>query len=59
MTEQNRGGRPCGRHNIRPTRQEVAGYFELLRGAAQQGDIDAARHLIDLHDRHQRKDTAQ
>lgn len=58
MTEKNRGGRPRGRHSTRPTKQEVAGYFELLRGAAQQGDIDAARHLIDLHER-QQKDTAK
>ncbi|WP_275289319.1 hypothetical protein [Halomonas elongata] len=47
--------RPRGR-NVWPTKKEVAGYFELLRGAAKNGDVDAARHLIDLHERHQRQE---
>ncbi|KXS37469.1 MAG: hypothetical protein AWU55_2345 [Halomonadaceae bacterium T82-2] len=41
-----------GRRNTKPTRSEVASYYRLLKSAAESGDTDAARHLIDLHERH-------
>lgn len=43
-----KSGRPSGGRNVRPTAKEVATYYELLRGAAQQGDINAAAKLIEL-----------
>ncbi|WP_280569765.1 hypothetical protein [Chromohalobacter sp. 296-RDG] len=56
MSTMKQPGRPKGRHNAKPTKREVAGYLEMLRGAAQAGDVNAARHLIDLHERHQRQE---
>lgn len=40
----NRGGK----RNIRPTKPEVAGYYALLRSAADNGDILAAAELIKI-----------
>lgn len=41
--------RPRGRKNTRPTQAEVSAYYQLLKSAASDGDVDAARHLIELH----------
>ncbi|MDL4861979.1 hypothetical protein NPJ88_006515 [Halomonas elongata] len=49
MSTTKQPGRPKGRHNTKPTKQEVAGYFELLRGAADAGDVNAAAKLIELN----------
>lgn len=49
MSTTKQPGRPKGRHNAKPTQREVAGYFELLRGAADAGDVVAAAKLIELH----------
>ncbi|WP_163650737.1 hypothetical protein [Modicisalibacter sp. 'Wilcox'] len=49
-----------GKRNVKPTKREVAGYYALLKSAAESGDTDAARHLIDLFNQdHHRKETAQ
>lgn len=40
--------RPSGSPNIKPTRQEIAGYYRLLRNAAQNGDTQAAGELLRL-----------
>lgn len=41
-------GRPKGAKNAKPTRQAIAGYYGLLRNAADNGDINAAGKLLEL-----------
>jgi hypothetical protein len=41
-------GRPPGSRNAKPTRREVAGYYALLRSAADDGNVQAAAELISL-----------
>lgn len=43
-----KSGRPAGHRNYKPTAKEVAGYYQLLKGAADKGDLDAAAKLIEL-----------
>ncbi|MGE4532615.1 hypothetical protein [Halomonas sp.] len=43
-----RPGRPRGARNVKPTRDDIAAAFATLREAARRGDVDAARHLIEL-----------
>lgn len=49
-----RPGRPKGSRNKRPSQAAIAGYFELLRDAADAGDTAAAGALVvnDTIDRH-------
>lgn len=44
----NATGRPRGKKNAKPSREAIAGYYRLLADAADEGDVDAARHLIEL-----------
>lgn len=44
----NTSGRPKGSRNAKPTKQAIAGYYGLLRSAADDGDTNAAAHLIQL-----------
>lgn len=48
---QKHAGRPPGAKNLRPSRDDVSRYMALLRDAADQGDPNACKHLIDLHHR--------
>lgn len=50
-TQHNQGGRPAGSRNIRPTKGEIASYYEHLRLAADTGNVMAQAALIDLHER--------
>lgn len=45
----NRKGRPQGSRNVRPTKTEIRCYLELLRDAANAGDVRAASTLVQLH----------
>lgn len=45
------GGRRAGSRNTKPTQAAVAGYYELLKSYADNGDIRAAAALIELHER--------
>mgnify|MGYP000032302552 CR=1 FL=1 len=45
----NTNGRPKGSRNAKPTKRAIAGYYGLLRSAADQGDIVAAAELIKIH----------
>ena len=44
-----RRGRPKGSRNRKPTKREIAGYIELLRGRAEEGDVQAAGWLVQIH----------
>lgn len=54
-------GRPAGSRNAKPTKQAIAGYYGLLRSAADNGDTTAAAHLIqlDLLASQQKKETTR
>lgn len=45
----NKGGRPRGARNIRPTSEAIAAYYQMLKNAADGGSIQAAAALIQLH----------
>lgn len=40
--------RPRGRKNARPSREAIASYYQLLRDAADKGDVSAAAELIKI-----------
>lgn len=40
--------KPARGRQAKPTRAEVAAYYELLRGKADEGDVQAAAALIAL-----------
>lgn len=42
----NKGGRPQGRQNSRPTKQAINGYYAMLKSAADEGDTNAAGWLV-------------
>lgn len=44
----NTNGRPKGSRNAKPTKRAIAGYYGLLRSAADQGDTSAAGWLCQL-----------
>ena len=44
-----RRGRPPGSRNRKPSKREIAGYIDLLRDAAQGGDVQAAATLVQIH----------
>ncbi|MGR4068276.1 hypothetical protein [Billgrantia sp. C5P2] len=41
--------RPKGKPNVMPSKKAIRGYYRMLREAADEGDVTAARHLIELH----------
>lgn len=41
--------RPKGRTNARPSKAAIKTYYEMLKAAAGQGDVNAAGKLIELH----------
>lgn len=45
--------RPKGRENIRPTRKAIQSYYQMLRSAADTGDIHAAGWLLNLEQQRQ------
>ncbi|HBP41914.1 MAG: hypothetical protein ACTJG4_03045 [Vreelandella alkaliphila] len=59
MNAQKAPGRQRGASNIKPTAKEIAGYYQLLKGAAQQGDTLAASELIKIDLLSQRKENIQ
>jgi hypothetical protein len=44
-----RPGRPKGSRNRKPSKREIASYIDLLRDAAQGGDVQAAATLVQIH----------
>lgn len=41
--------RPKGSKQTRPTSKAIVGYYELLKSAADKGDVNAAAELIKIH----------
>lgn len=54
MMHKNTDGRAKGSRNIKPSKRAIAGYYGLLKSAADEGDVNAAGLLVtnDTLDRH-------
>ncbi|WP_299232573.1 hypothetical protein [uncultured Halomonas sp.] len=48
MNKLSKPGRPRGAKNAKPTAAEVREAWQTLRKALRNGDVDAARHIIEL-----------